>query len=189
MSSVSDSGSLMARISSSSQESAAETQLSQEAFDRLSKELRDLTTRGRVEIAQIIETARELGDLKENGDYHAAKEEQGKMEARIRQLEHLLSKAVVGEGGAAEGESASDGVVALGSLVTVRHDDGDTETFQLASVEERPGARDLLSPQSPLGSALLGSKVGDEVSYTVTQPSGKEIEFSVEVAGVEAGGV
>ena len=177
----------MARISSSSQESAAETQLSQEAFDRLSEELRDLTTRGRVEIAQIIETARELGDLKENGDYHAAKEEQGKMEARIRQLEHLLSKAVVSEGGAAESEA--DGVVALGSLVTVRHDDGDTETFQLASVEERPGARDLLSPQSPLGSALLGSKVGDEVSYTVTQPSGKEIEFSVEVAGVEAGSV
>ena len=183
----------MARISSSSQEGTAETQLSQEAFDRLSEELRDLTTRGRVEIAQIIETARELGDLKENGDYHAAKEEQGKMEARIRQLEHLLSKAVVIEGnaagrGEAEGEAA-DGLVALGSLVTVRHDDGDTETFQLASVEERPGARDLLSPQSPLGSALLGSKAGDEVSYTVTQPSGKELEFSVEVAAVEPGDV
>lgn len=180
----------MARISSSSQETAGETtQLSQEAYDRLSEELRDLTTRGRVEIAQIIETARELGDLKENGDYHAAKEEQGKMEARIRQLEHLLSKAVVGEGSATEAEGETDGVVVLGSLVTVRHDDGDTEIFQLASVEERPGARDLLSPQSPLGSALLGSKVGDEVSYTVTQPSGKEIDFSVEVVGVEAGSV
>ena len=87
----------MARISSSQETEGETTQLSQEAYDRLSEELRDLTTRGRVEIAQIIETARELGDLKENGDYHAAKEEQGKMEARIRQLEHLLSKAVVGE--------------------------------------------------------------------------------------------
>ena len=189
MSSVSDSGSLMARISSSSQEYTTETQLSQEAFDRLSEELRDLTTRGRVEIAQIIETARELGDLKENGDYHAAKEEQGKMEARIRQLEHLLSKAVVIEDTVSSRESETDGVVTLGSFVTVRLADGDTQTFLLASLEERPGARDLLSPQSPLGSALIGSKVGQVVSYKVAQANGKETEFSVEVTATEAGDV
>lgn len=86
----------MARISASESESNA-TQLSPQAHKRLSEELQDLTTRGRVEIARIIETARELGDLKENGDYHAAKEEQGKMEARIRQLEHLLEKAEISE--------------------------------------------------------------------------------------------
>ncbi|MEZ7898174.1 MAG: transcription elongation factor GreA, partial [Flaviflexus sp.] len=74
------------------------TWLSQESFDRLSAELRDLETRGREEVAERIEAARSEGDLKENGGYHAAREEQSKMEGRIQELTHLLRTAEVGEG-------------------------------------------------------------------------------------------
>src|SRR3954467_9602777 len=95
------------------------TQLSRSAYERLQAELLDLTTRGRIEVANKIETARLLGDLSENGDYHAAKDEQGHMEGRIRQLEYLVESAVIVE-------AASDGSVGLGSVVTVRFD-GDPE--------------------------------------------------------------
>src|SRR5919199_3226156 len=97
----------------------SETHLSREAYDRLQAELEDLTTRGRVDIAKAIETARELGDLKENADYHAAREDQGRMEARIRQLQSLVDNAVIVEGG--EG-----GQVATGSIVALRYE-GDDE--------------------------------------------------------------
>src|SRR3954454_19262557 len=102
--------------------------LSRAAFDRLKHELDDLTTRGRVDIARKIETARELGDLSENGDYHAAKEEQGKMEGRIRQLEALIKNAEIVE-------AVDSDVVATGSIVGIRYEgDDDVERYLIGSI-------------------------------------------------------
>src|SRR6476646_770392 len=97
---------------------ADQVDLSQSAYDRLKAEHTDLTTRGRIDIARKIETARELGDLSENGDYHAAKEEQGKMEGRIMHLAHILDNARIVEGTEAD-------TVAAGSIVTIRYADDD----------------------------------------------------------------
>src|SRR5579864_6713638 len=111
----------------------SETHLSQATYDRLQAELEDLTTRGRVEIARAIEAARALGDLSENGDYHAAKDSQGKMEARIRQLRAMLSDAVIVDGHAA----ASGGTVTAGAVVGLRYaGDDDVEHFLVGSIEE-----------------------------------------------------
>lgn len=146
----------------------SETRLSQAAYDRLHAELEDLQTRGRVEIAQIIERARELGDLSENADYHAAKDDQGRMEARIRQLQAILEHAVVLDDEAAP---AAGGVVATGSVVTIRYEgDDDTEQYLIGSIEERREGLSVISPGSPLGQALLGKSAGDTVSYEA--PSG-----------------
>src|SRR5437762_971878 len=117
-----------------------ETHLSQDAYERLKAELDDLTTRGRTEIARLIERAREMGDLSENGDYHAAKDDQGKMEARIRQLKALLDKAVITEGGSAEG------VIIIGSVVEIRYEgDDDTERYLIGSIEERHADHAVMS--------------------------------------------
>src|SRR3954447_24383446 len=133
--------------------------LSRAAFERLRDEHHDLTTRGRVEIARKIETARELGDLSENGDYHAAKEEQGKMEGRIRHLEALVKNAEIVEGGHSE-------VVATGSIVSIRYEgDDDVERYLIGSIEERHDDLEIVSPGSPLGKALIGHKVGDIVDF------------------------
>ncbi|MDQ3758093.1 MAG: transcription elongation factor GreA [Actinomycetota bacterium] len=151
----------------------SETHLSPEAYERLRAELEDLTTRGRVEIARAIEAARTLGDLSENGDYHAAKDSQGKMEARIRQIEHLLATAVVTDGAA-----SSDGTVAAGSVVTIRYEgDDEVERYLLGSIEEKRDDLDVMSPASPLGQALLGSRAGDVVEYEV--PSGARLKVEV----------
>src|SRR2546430_13435948 len=100
-----------------------ETHLSQDAYERLRAELDDLTTRGRTEVARYIERARELGDLSENGDYHAAKDDQGRMEARIRQLQAILDHAVI-----VEETGGGGGDVRTGSIVTIRYEgDEDTE--------------------------------------------------------------
>ncbi len=149
--------------------------LTQEAYDRLALELEQLTTRGRQEISKKIEIAREEGDLKENGGYHAAKEEQAKMEDRIRTLTAMLKHAVVGE------VPASSGVVEPGTVVTA-HIHGDTEKFLLGS-RELAGDTDLdvYSEQSPLGHAIMGLKVGQ--SNTFIAPSGAEI--AVEIIEVE----
>jgi transcription elongation factor GreA len=145
--------------------------LSQAAFDRLKAEHDDLTTRGRVDIARKIETARELGDLSENGDYHAAKEEQGKMEGRIRQLHSLIENAEIVE-------AAGNGVVGLGSVVGIRYQgDDDVEKYLIGSIEERHDDLDVISPSSPLGAALLGSGPGDAVTFTA--PSGADLSVSV----------
>lgn len=141
---------------------APETQLTQDTFDRLQLELADLTSRGRIEIAAAIESARALGDLKENGDYHAAKDAQGKMESRIRQLEHLLKNAIISD---ASGEVTE---VTTGTVVTLRYegdDEDDTSAFFVGSIEERQGDLDVVSPGSPLGQALLGHKAGETVEY------------------------
>ncbi len=148
------------------------TWLTREAFDRLSAEYDNLSGPARIEIARKIQAAREEGDLKENGGYHAAKEEQGKMEARIRQLRQLLDNAKVGAG------PADDGVVGPGMVVTVRYEgDDDTLTFLLGSREDAGRAIDVYSPSSPLGSALLGKKVGDSASYAL--PNGNKVAVSV----------
>ena len=133
----------------------AATRLTRATYDRLQAELEDLTTRGRVEIAQAIEAARALGDLSENGDYHAAKDAQGKMEARIRQLQALLKDAQVVEGD----DGAGDGTVDTGTMVTLRYegdDEDDAQEFFVGSIEERQGDLPVVSPSAPLGQALLG---------------------------------
>ncbi|GAB3267963.1 transcription elongation factor GreA [Microbacterium sp. MEC084] len=151
------------------------TFLTQEAYDRLAAELEQLSTTGREEIAKRIEIAREEGDLKENGGYHAAKDEQGKIEMRIRTLQALLKEAVVGEA------PESDGTVQSGTVVTALVL-GDEERFLLGSREIAGGTDlDVYSEQSPLGAAILGLKEGDKTSYTA--PNGKEIP--VEIVKVE----
>jgi transcription elongation factor GreA len=151
-------------------------QLSRAAYERLTAEFQDLTTRGRIEVAEKIERARELGDLSENGDYHAAKDEQGHMEGRIRQLEHLLENVEIIEG-------AEEGVVAPGTIVTIVYEgdrDDDAERYLVGHIEERIDDLDVVSPTAPLGSALLGARAGDWVSYEA--PNG---ELRVRVLKVE----
>ncbi len=134
--------------------------LSKEAFDRLEAEHDDLTSRGRIEIAKKIETARELGDLSENGDYHAAKEEQGKMEGRIMQLARIIENADIVEAGATADS------VREGCIVGVKYDgDPDVETYLIGSIEERRDNLVVMSPGSPMGRALLGAKKGETVKY------------------------
>src|SRR5579884_1889426 len=109
-------------------------QLTQDTFDRLQAELEDLRTRGRIEIARAIEAARALGDLSENGDYHAAKDTQGKMEARIRQLQAMLEEATIVDSSAA----AATGEVTVGAVVSLRYaGDDEIEKFLIGSIEER----------------------------------------------------
>ena len=154
----------------------ASTQLSRDAYDRLQAELDDLTTRGRTEIAQLIERARELGDLSENGDYHAAKDDQGKMEARIRQLQAMLKDAEI-----VDASSSSSGTVAAGTVVTIRYDgDEDTERYLIGSIKERRDDVSVISPGSPLGQALIGRGAGDMVEYEA--PGGT---LKVEVVAVD----
>jgi transcription elongation factor GreA len=135
-------------------------ELSRDAYERLRSELEQLTTEGRIDIAQKIEAARALGDLSENGDYHAAKDQQGKMEARIRQLSALLEDAVVVD------KREHSGTVGVGSVVAIRFEgDDEVERYLVGSIEERADGLDVVSPGSPLGEALLGSSVGDLVTY------------------------
>jgi transcription elongation factor GreA len=153
---------------------SSDTWLSQEAYDRLKGELDEFIA-NRSAIAAEINARREEGDLKENGGYHAAREEQGKQEARIRYLQELLRTAQVGEAPA-----ATSGKVGPGAVVTIQFDDDedDTETFLLGS-REIAASTDLTvySPESALGQAIVGAKNGDTVTYTA--PSGAEIKVTV----------
>lgn len=152
------------------------TFLTQDAYDRLAAELEELSTTGRKEIAARIEAAREEGDLKENGGYHAAKDEQGKMEARIRTLTALLKDAVVGEA------PELNGTVQSGTVVTAIVF-GDEERFLLGSREIAGGTDlDVYSEKSPLGAAILGLKEGEKTSYEA--PNGKQIP--VEIVKIES---
>ena len=150
-----------------------ETWLTQEAYDRLQAELSDRSGPLRATIVKRIEAAREEGDLKENGGYHAAKEEQGKNEARVKVLRHLLENAKIGA------PPAEEGTVAQGQVVTVRFPSfDDTETFLLGSREEAATAGiDVYSPTSPLGAAVLGQGVGETVEYTT--PAGKTLQVEI----------
>ena len=142
------------------------SQLSQEAFNRLQEELAERSGPRRKEISAWIERAREHGDIRENADYDAAKNEQGMMEARIRQLETLLGSAVVGE------VAATSGVAGPGTVVVLEIA-GEEETYFLGSREEAIEGMDVLSVQSALGQAVSGRKVGDEFSYVT--PTGREL--------------
>jgi transcription elongation factor GreA len=128
-------------------------QLSRPAYDRLKAEYDDLTTRGRIDVANKIERAREEGDLKENAGYHAAKDEQGHMEGRIRQLEHLLENAEIVEGSA------------VYTVVYEGDDDDDAERYVIGSMEEQVEGADVISPSSPLGQALDGADPGATITY------------------------
>jgi transcription elongation factor GreA len=148
--------------------------LTQDAFDKLQGELDNLRGPVRSEIVAKISAARDEGDLKENGGYHAAREEQGKTEARIRQLEDMLRRAEVGE------TPADDGVVEPGMTVTYKFaGDDDVETFLLGAreMEDATSGIKVYSPQSPLGSAIIGHKKGDTVAYQA--PNGKQLEVEI----------
>ena len=146
--------------------------LSQAAFDRLKEEHDDLVTRGRLEIARKIEAARELGDLSENGDYHAAKEEQGKMAGRILHLAKLIENAEIVNAGALES-------VQTGVIVGLRYgDDDEVERYLLGSIEERVEGLDVMSPGSALAWALGGHGVGDAVREST--PAGAELSVEID---------
>ena len=157
----------------------SEVWLTQEAYDRLAAELEHRTGPLRAEIVERIEQARSEGDLKENGGYHAAREEQGKNEARIRQLKQLLEHARIGVPDSEHDE------VAPGKVVTVRFPAWDEEeTFLLGSREEAAHASiEVYSPTSPLGAAVLGKRVGESATYPI-----KDKDMVVEILKVEAYG-
>ena len=151
-------------------ETTSQSYLTQSAYDRLKAELEELSGPGRTEIAKRIEAAREEGDLRENGGYHAAKEEQGKMEARIRQLTQLLETAIIGE------TPPDDGVVEPGMMVTVEMF-GEEESFLLGSREISDASLQVFSERSPIGAAVNGHNVGETVSYEA--PNGKQVEVKI----------
>jgi len=157
-------------------DAAATTWLTQESYDRLSAELAELEGPVRLDIAKKIEAAREEGDLKENGGYHAAKDEQGKIEARIRQLQDLLRHAVVGE------PPAASGVVEVGTVVTAKIA-GSESRFLLGNREIAGDASeiDVYPVTSALAEAILGLEIGAKTTFVA--PSGKEI--AVEILKVE----
>jgi transcription elongation factor GreA len=150
--------------------------LTQDAYDKLTEELEYLRGPKRSELSERISAARDEGDLKENGGYHAAKDEQGQSEARIRQLEDMLRRSKVGE------TPPDDGVVEPGMKVTIRFVDiGDSETFlfgarELADFDPSVNL-DVYSPKSPLGAAIDGHKKGETVSYAA--PNGKELKVEI----------
>jgi len=145
------------------------THLTRTTYERLQAELEDLTTRGRVEIARAIEAARALGDLSENADYHAAKDNQGMMESRIRKIQATLAEAQIVED---MGAASPAGTVSTGSIVTIRYDgDDEVERFLVGSIEERHDDLNVVSPGSPLGQAVLGKGPGEVVEYEA--PGGK----------------
>ncbi|MGH8892139.1 MAG: transcription elongation factor GreA [Actinomycetes bacterium] len=146
------------------------TWLTQEACDRLKEELDFLSGEGRLEISRRIEQAREEGDLRENGGYHAAKEEQGKREARIRQLQQLLDTAKVGE------RPADDGVVEPGMVVTAKVG-GEQMRFLLGSREAAAEDLEVYSEKSPLGAAINGRTRGDVATFQA--PNGNEVKVEI----------
>lgn len=141
--------------------------ITQETLDKLRAEFVHLTTIGRTEIARVIESARLLGDLSENGDYHAAKDAQGKMESRIRQVDAVIRNHEI-----VERDENADTVRHATIVQVVYEGDGDADyqEFLIGSIEEKPDEVLVASPTSPLGEALLGHSVGDLVEYEA--PSG-----------------
>ncbi|MET9878650.1 transcription elongation factor GreA [Actinacidiphila glaucinigra] len=149
------------------------TWLTQEAYDQLKAELEHLSGPARAEIVAKIEEARQEGDLKENAGYHAAREDQGKLELRIRQLTQLLQHAKVGEA------PADNGVVAPGMVVTIAFDGDpdDTLKFLLGSREYVSSELETYSPQSPLGAGVNGKKIGEDASYEL--PNGRKASVRI----------
>lgn len=150
--------------------------ITKETLEKLKAEYLHLTTVGRTEIARTIEAARLLGDLSENGDYHAAKDEQGKMEARIRQIDQVIRNHEIVE------RDENAGTVQHASIVKIVYEgdtDEDAQEYFIGSIEEKPEGVMVASPTSPLGQALLGKSVGDVVAYDA--PSG---ELRVTIKGL-----
>jgi transcription elongation factor GreA len=147
----------------------ATQKLSRAAYDRLKAEFDDLTTRGRIEVAEKIERAREEGDLRENAGYHAAKDEQGHMEGRIRQLEHMLENAEIVEDQYAY------------TIVYEGDSDDMAERYVVGHVEEVVEGAEVISSSSPLGAALQGATAGQSVTYEA--PNGS---LTVKVLQVES---
>ncbi len=151
-------------------------ELSRATFDRLKGELDTLTGEGRIDIAHKIEAARALGDLSENGDYHAAKEQQGKMEARIRQITGTLQDAIIVD-------AAGTDAVAVGTVVELSFEgDPGSERFLVGNIEERHDDLEVLSPGSPLGRAVVGAAVGEHRTYEV---NGNQL--GIEIISIEQG--
>jgi transcription elongation factor GreA len=147
--------------------------LTQAKYDELKAELEHLRGPGRQEVVDKVSAARDEGDLKENGGYHAAREELGKIDGRIAQLEDMLRRVQVGE-------VADDGVVEPGMVVKYRFVGDDEEETFLLGAREMKGADDQIevySPQSPLGSAIHGKKVGDTVEYQA--PNGSQLKVEI----------
>jgi transcription elongation factor GreA len=151
---------------------APETFLTQEAFDRLSADLERMSTTERDEIVARIAAARDEGDLKENSGYHAARDQLGLLEAKIRDLKELLKHAKVGD------VPESSGVVEIGTVITATIA-GDESRFFIGNREIAAQVEDLdaYSPESPVGKAIVGLKVGDKTSFTA--PNGKEISVAI----------
>jgi len=147
--------------------------LTERAFEALTTQLAQMKDDTRSDVVAKIAAARDEGDLKENGGYHAAREEQGKLESQIRQLEEVLRNAD-------RTPAADDGVVKPGMTVTTRFvGDSDSEMFLLGAreMEEFADGTQVYSPQSPLGAAILGSTKGDTVTYEA--PNGKELKVEI----------
>lgn len=142
-----------------------------EGLQQMKDELHNLKTVRREDVAQKLEIAIKQGDLKENADYHDAKEEQGFIESRIRQLEIMLHQAKVIE------NNGPSGIVRIGSTVTVSEDGYDElETYTIVGAAEADPTKGRISNESPIGSALLGAKKGQTVSAQT--PAG-QINFTI----------
>lgn len=152
----------------------SKTWLTAAAHRKLQEELDHLTTDGRRAIEQRIAEARDHGDLRENAEYDTAKNDQGLMEARIREIKYILENSEVGE-------AENSGAVEVGSIATVRDEDGDELEIFLAAAQNKVAGLLLASPESPLGSALLGARPGTAVTYKA--PGGT---FTYEVLAVRA---
>ena len=147
--------------------------LTQTAYDRLQEELAHLEGDARVRIIDDIATARAHGDLSENAEYHAAKDQQGLQEARIRQIKEMLENAEIIH-------TTDDGLIKPGKLVTLRYEDEEPETYLLGLREERDGDHDILTPDSPIGQALVGHLAGETLIARV--PAGN---LKIEIVAVE----
>lgn len=151
----------------------SEISVSQASLERLKAELEELKTKGRAEASEALKVARSHGDLKENAEYDAAKQAQGLMEARIRKLEHVVANSVVIE-------SAEDGSTVSPGMIVEVEDDGETDSYYIAaSDEDRIEGFVTVTTSSPMGSAMVGKKVGDKAEYEA--PGGT---FTVQIVGV-----
>ena len=154
--------------------------ISAEGLQKLRDEYQHLTTTGRREMSQRIQAARELGDLRENAEYDTAKNDQGLMEARIRQLEDILRRATVMAAAAAPGKGKRGAAVTLGSTVTVEID-GEEETYTIVSPVEAKPREGKISNESPVGRALLGHRIGE--GFDITMPNGRKMSARIKSIG------
>ena len=148
--------------------------LTQNAYDKLKAELEYLEGEAREKIIKEIATARAHGDLSENAEYHSAKDQQGLQEGRVRQIRAMLENAEIIH-------AQDDGVVNPGMLVTIQHEGEDPETYLLGLREEKGGDYDILTPESPIGSALIGRSEGETVVAKI-----RDREIKVKVVAVKA---